>query len=595
MKIKTLLLTILLGVLCAVVWPRQAEARVTFSYFYESLAPYGDWVDVERYGYCWQPRGVAADWRPYTDGYWSYTDAGWTWVSYEDFGSITYHYGRWVRLEDTGWVWRPDFEWGPAWVSWRQSDDYVGWAPLPPEATFDPDSGIGVWADRDYDIGPSAYVFCEPRYFGAPVLRNYVLPWHRNLAIINSTVNITNITVIAGGGRDRVVFNGGLDFRRISSRGDYPIEMLHLQRQREGDWSRHPRPEFARRVGDQLIIAGPEIEAPKVRFAPASVARSIQAPRVDKGWSGIADPRERDRVRTRYSEQTQGLTRATAPAKQVEAAQVQTMMREVQSQPQRAVAPQAQGVSPRNATGATQITDSVQGAAQEQGKHFQRNGQQAVDQAQKAAATAVSTPQEQGQRLQRNGQQAVDRAQKAAATAVSTPQEQGQRLQRNGQQAVDQAQKAAATAVSTPQEQGQRLQRDAQQQADQQRKAAATAVSAQQEQGQRVQREAQQQAAQQRNAATEAARTQQEQGKRLQREVQQQAEPQRRAVEPAVQRAPQEQAQRPQREAREAAAPRAAEPSRERSVPQAQPQAQRQSPQSAPPDDKKKKNKDQQD
>ena len=544
MKIKTLLLTILLGVLCAVVWPRQAEARVTFSYFYESLAPYGDWVDVDHYGYCWQPRGVAPDWRPYTDGYWSYTDAGWTWVSYEDFGSITYHYGRWVRLEDTGWVWRPDFEWGPAWVSWRQSDDYVGWAPLPPEATFDPDSGIGVWADRDYDIGPSAYVFCEPRYFGAPVLRNFILPWQRNLAIIPGTVNITNITVIAGGGRDRIIFNGGLDFRRISARGEYRIEMLHLQRQTEGDWSRHPRPEFARKVGDQLIIAAPEIEAPKVRFAPASVARTIQAPRVDKGWIGIADPRERDRVRTRYSEQTQGLTRASAPAKQVEAAQVQTMMREVQSQPQRAVAPQAQGVSSRSAAGAALTTGSVQGAAQEQGKRFQRNGQQAVDQAQKAATTAVSTPQEQGQRVQR----------------------------------------------------------EAQQQADQQRKAAAAAVSAQQEQGQRAQREAQQQAAQQRNAAAEAAQAQQEQGKRLQRETQQQAEAQRRVVEPAATRAPQEQTQRPQREAREAATPRAAEPSRERSVPQAQPQVQpqvqRQAPatkgqQSATPDDKKKKNKDQ--
>src|SRR2546423_9736807 len=28
----------------------------------------------------------------------------------------------------------PGDEWAPAWVSWRSSKDYVGWAPLPPEA-----------------------------------------------------------------------------------------------------------------------------------------------------------------------------------------------------------------------------------------------------------------------------------------------------------------------------------------------------------------------------------------------------------------------------------------------------------------------------
>ena len=55
----------------------------------------------------------------YADGYWAYTDVGWTWISYEDFGWATYHYGRWASLADYGWVWFPgsDLEWGPAWVS----------------------------------------------------------------------------------------------------------------------------------------------------------------------------------------------------------------------------------------------------------------------------------------------------------------------------------------------------------------------------------------------------------------------------------------------------------------------------------------------
>ena len=143
MKHPPILLLIALVALIGAVFPRQARADddggdgVSFSYFYDNLSPYGDWIQTDDYGYVWQPTGVADDWSPYTDGYWAYTDGGWTWVSYEDFGAITYHYGRWTRLEDTGWVWVPDTQWAPAWVSWRQDDDHVGWAPLPPEAQQD--------------------------------------------------------------------------------------------------------------------------------------------------------------------------------------------------------------------------------------------------------------------------------------------------------------------------------------------------------------------------------------------------------------------------------------------------------------------------
>ncbi|MDD5349192.1 MAG: hypothetical protein PHQ12_03170 [Chthoniobacteraceae bacterium] len=575
MKIKTLLLTVLLSVFCGMLLPRQAEASVTFSYFYESLAPFGDWVDVDQYGYCWQPRGVEPDWRPYTDGYWSYTDAGWTWVSYEDFGAITYHYGRWVRLDDVGWVWRPDYQWGPAWVSWRQSDDYVGWAPLPPDAEFDADTGIGVWVDRDYDIGPSAYVFCENRYFGAPVLRNYVLPWRRNIAIINSTVNITNITVITGGDHGRIIFNGGLDYRRISSRGDFRIEMLHLRREREGDWLRHPRPEFARKVGGELLIIAPEIEAPKTRFAPAIVARAIHTPHVDKGWSGITDPRDRERVKARYSEETKGLTRATAPAKPVAAAQVQTMMREVQSQPQKPLATQGRHPGAPQATpqAAPQIAPQAAPSAA-----LQQNGVQPA---------ASGTPQAQPRRFQRDAQPQVTPSQKTAdPAATATPQAQPRRFQRDAQPQATPSQKTAdPAATATPQAQPRRLQRDAQPQATPQPKAADPARTMQ-EQGRQYQRDAQQQATQVRKAPEPAAaRTPQEQPQRLQREsrdAQPQAQPQR--------------FQRESRDSsREAATPRAPEPSRERPQPQVQrerpqPQAQRPAPaqQSPTPSDERK-------
>ena len=107
-------------------------------------------------------------------------------MSYEDFGGIVYHYGRWVKVEDEGWCWKPDYEWAPAWVSWRNSDDYVGWAPLPPEARWERDRGFSVWVDYSYDIAPSCYNFVRVVDFGAPLLRPLVCHRRDNVFYVQS-------------------------------------------------------------------------------------------------------------------------------------------------------------------------------------------------------------------------------------------------------------------------------------------------------------------------------------------------------------------------------------------------------------------------
>src|SRR5262245_37318964 len=45
------------------------QAPVNVSYFYSSLAPYGNWVDVGGYGLCWQPTVAVGNpyWRPYAN------------------------------------------------------------------------------------------------------------------------------------------------------------------------------------------------------------------------------------------------------------------------------------------------------------------------------------------------------------------------------------------------------------------------------------------------------------------------------------------------------------------------------------------------
>jgi len=111
--------------------------------FYEPLAPEGEWVVVGSYGRCWRPSHVESDWRPYCNGSWERTDAGWYWVSDEPWAWATYHYGRWDYTDQYGWYWVPQIQWAPAWVSWHEGGGYVGWAPLQPSVSISVSGFVG--------------------------------------------------------------------------------------------------------------------------------------------------------------------------------------------------------------------------------------------------------------------------------------------------------------------------------------------------------------------------------------------------------------------------------------------------------------------
>ncbi len=309
---------------------RSAQADVSFDFFYDSLSPYGNWVEIGDYGYCWHPDGVDDDWAPYSDGYWAYTDAGWTWVSYEDFGAITYHYGRWVDVDDVGWCWVPGEEWAPAWVSWRSSDDYIGWAPLPPRAIFTASIGFSTWVDREYDIGPRYYNFCEFRNFGSPALRPVIINRSRNVTIINHTVNITNITVR---GDRNLVYVGGPRFDVVSRRSARPIQTLRLVQRTDFDPSdRRADRLLARQQGNQLIVAAPAIRKSEGDFKPQKVARVIQTPKIDTGWNKIKDPKVKKELRAKMETQS-AATPKDAPAKPVDEAEVKVVEERIKAQP----------------------------------------------------------------------------------------------------------------------------------------------------------------------------------------------------------------------------------------------------------------------
>ena len=272
----------------------EADSEVSIDFFYNNLSG-GNWIEVGDYGYGWQPDVAVSDsnWRPYSDGYWAYTDVGWTWVSYEDFGWATYHYGRWARLTDYGWVWFPgsDLDWGPAWVSWRTGGDYVGWAPLPPRGPGIVYEGqpIGGRVDIDFDIGPAYYNFVQVRYIGEPVLRDRIVDVRQNVTYIDQTVNVTNITY-----KNKVVYNYGPDYNVLSAHSSRPIQRLRLEREANVDVTAAAKSGGLTKVqGDRLVVGAPmTIRKPATQIAPLNVKTKIAQPKLEKGWAGVSNEAE---------------------------------------------------------------------------------------------------------------------------------------------------------------------------------------------------------------------------------------------------------------------------------------------------------------
>ncbi|HEY4256836.1 MAG TPA: DUF6600 domain-containing protein [Candidatus Udaeobacter sp.] len=295
--------------------PQARGDDVSVDFFYNNLSG-GNWIDVEGYGYGWQPDVAVSDpnWRPYSDGYWAYTDYGWTWISYEDFGWATYHYGRWANLADNGWVWFPgsDLDWGPAWVSWRTGGDYIGWAPLPPRGPDVVYEGqpIGASVDVEYDIGPQYYNFCDIRFIGEPVLRDRIFPPTQNITYITNTVNVTNIYV-----QNNVVYNYGPNYNVVNEYSSRPIQRLTIERQTATDLSGAAKSGALTKVqGNKLVVAAPpKLVKASTGVAPPAVKAKVAQPKMEHGWKGVSNKAEvEQKIKTENPKNIPPPTRAAA-------------------------------------------------------------------------------------------------------------------------------------------------------------------------------------------------------------------------------------------------------------------------------------------
>ena len=206
----------------AVLWTASAAAvpvSVSVSFFHDQLAPHGHWVTAGSYGSCWVPSGVVAGWEPYVDGQWAYSDYGWTWASNDPWGDIPYHYGTWAYVDPYGWVWVPGTVWAPAWVTWAYTDDYVGWAPVPPSFALSATGYFGA----PVVVTATRYVFVPTRQFvGVPVATVRV-PAQQGVTILPHAVKTTRFDVsngfvrVAGPPQARVERAVGHPIQRVST------------------------------------------------------------------------------------------------------------------------------------------------------------------------------------------------------------------------------------------------------------------------------------------------------------------------------------------------------------------------------------------
>lgn len=228
------------------------------STFYDSLAPYGNWVYIPGYGWCWQPTVAKANpaWQPYSDdGSWLWSDDGWYWDSAYSWGWAPFHYGRWCQYPGCGWLWCPDQVWGPSWVCWRTCGDYCGWAALPPGACFDAGfgwsfCGLGVGIDCGFGLPWSCFSFVPYGHFCDRNWRGFRLGEHDARGVFGRSQANNSFRTAAG----HNFINRGVDPSRVQAASHTTLRTASVRQVSSGAGRSSIRPGQVQRSGNSTTI-----------------------------------------------------------------------------------------------------------------------------------------------------------------------------------------------------------------------------------------------------------------------------------------------------------------------------------------------------
>ncbi len=479
----------------------QAAGRVDYGFFYNQLAPYGDWRRVQPYGWAWYP-DTEPGWRPYTVGSWLFTDDyGWTWASTDPWGSIPFHYGRWFYDRDyRGWAWVPGTEWGPAWVSWRTGNGFIGWAPLPPEITFDRGTGFSP-SDRDFGISRNTWSFVPVRRFLSPRIERVLAPRPRTPALLERTENVTRYSVV-----DRRVVNRSIDLDRFENETRNRVTRYRVD---EAD-----RPVIGKRPAQdgRIIVYRPEVEQstaepPRPSERPRRhgrqaedrfEGRDAQRQQMDEADQGIGQERpgrvigreQRPQIEQGQMAPPVNPVNEERPKRQAEREQLRQQQIEQEKAQRQAEREQARQQQVDQEKAQRQAERQAQRQAEQEA---QRQAEQAQRQAERQAQRQAEQEQARQQALrQQQLQQEQARQRAEQARAQQAAQEAAQRQAEAQRQAQQEAQKQAEQAQRQAQQEAQRQAEQAQRQAE--RQAQRQAEREAQRQAEQAQRQADRQA-----------------------------------------------------------------------------------------------------
>lgn len=259
----------------------EAPAPVVnnFNFFYDSLAPYGNWITVPSYGFVWQPSCavVTPGWRPYwNNGSWIWSDSGWFWNSNYSWGWAPFHYGNWFNSPGVGWCWAPGSVWGPSWVTFRYSAGFCGWAPLPPGCGWN--SGVGLtWAGSgigvSFGFGFSAANYCwtPTSCFAVQNCANFGIVGNQASHIYNNSQVVNNYVV----GNNNTIINGGIDPGQIQKYSRSEIRKVQLADANSPTGSSSRMLSRPGSQGSQLAVYRPTVSQDS--SAPRTVAARSEA------------------------------------------------------------------------------------------------------------------------------------------------------------------------------------------------------------------------------------------------------------------------------------------------------------------------------
>ena len=246
---------------------------VDYDYFYKELSPHGEWIEVnakdigidlkpgtssvqndaaskllsEILGvktvyaqtgeqllnlFVWRPatelakdmieKSEVKEYTPYANGQWIYTDQGWYFKANTPQEDLTTHYGRWTQDENLGWVWLPGKTYSPAWVDWRQNDDYVAWAPIPP-ATYIENDAVNV----KEQINENRYTIVEKKSMMEPSVYKYRYQYveNKNKIMIKEMTKTDGVMI-----KEKTVINKGPDVTDIEKKTGKKIEVVKIKK-----------------------------------------------------------------------------------------------------------------------------------------------------------------------------------------------------------------------------------------------------------------------------------------------------------------------------------------------------------------------------